>query len=398
MTTNKIEVTKLYIATFNRAPDAIGLNYWMNKIADEGWTLSMIAQSFFDQPEAQALYPSNISTAEFVTSVYNNVLQREPDADGLNYWINNIDSGFLDRHDLITAVINAVNTGNSQSDLMLLTNRVEVGTAFADIGLNDVDQAREVLSEVTAEILSLRDAINLVESYAANYSPSVDPVTMDLFGAGGRLRLDFSDAGTQGDDVINIELLDYGLYNLVRTAKVVQTLDGDDSILVSSMDENSTAVLLGGSGDDTYQISNGGAYIIYDAAGDDKLVLDVSMSDLTSTTFAGGRDLVLRSGDLGIVLPDWQNPDHRIETIQLTDATYRYEDLFNEVEQNAIVDVPSSLVDPDSYTIVLPSGTEMTHFDLFVQVGELDMSLEEIIAPVPLLGMVNADVLADYLI
>lgn len=216
----------------------------------------------------------------------------------------------------------------------------------------------------------------------------------------GRLRLDFSDAGTQGDDVINIELLDYGLHSLVRTAKVIQALDGDDSISVSSMDEHSTAVLLGGSGDDTYQISNGAAYIIYDAAGDDKLVLDVSMSDLTSTTFAEGRDLVLLGGDLGIVLPDWQNPDHRIETIQLADATYRYEDFVNEVEQNAIVDVPTSLVDPDRDTIVLPPtpGTVLTHFDLFVQIGELDMSLEEIIAPVPLLGMVNADVLADYLI
>ncbi len=40
----------LYIATFNRAPDAKGFNYWLN---ESGLTLEEIAQSFFDQPETQ---------------------------------------------------------------------------------------------------------------------------------------------------------------------------------------------------------------------------------------------------------------------------------------------------------------------------------------------------------
>jgi len=37
--------TKLYVATFNRAPDAGGLEYWAN---DAGLDLEGIAQSFFD--------------------------------------------------------------------------------------------------------------------------------------------------------------------------------------------------------------------------------------------------------------------------------------------------------------------------------------------------------------
>ncbi len=44
-------VTKLYIATFNRAPDASGLCYWLNS----GFSIEEIAESFFDQPETQAL-------------------------------------------------------------------------------------------------------------------------------------------------------------------------------------------------------------------------------------------------------------------------------------------------------------------------------------------------------
>ena len=40
-------LTKLYIATFDRAPDVKGLQYWL----DSGWEIEAIAISFFDQDE-----------------------------------------------------------------------------------------------------------------------------------------------------------------------------------------------------------------------------------------------------------------------------------------------------------------------------------------------------------
>ena len=43
------QVAELYVATFNRAPDAAGLAYWVNSAL----TIEEIAQSFFDQPETQ---------------------------------------------------------------------------------------------------------------------------------------------------------------------------------------------------------------------------------------------------------------------------------------------------------------------------------------------------------
>jgi hypothetical protein len=63
------EVTKLYVATFNRAPDAAGINYWANS----GMSIENIAQSFFDQPETQTLYPSGTANSSFVNSVYDNL-------------------------------------------------------------------------------------------------------------------------------------------------------------------------------------------------------------------------------------------------------------------------------------------------------------------------------------
>jgi len=41
----KDEVAKLYVATFNRAPDSAGLDYWVN---NSNLKLSQIAKSFFE--------------------------------------------------------------------------------------------------------------------------------------------------------------------------------------------------------------------------------------------------------------------------------------------------------------------------------------------------------------
>jgi len=54
----KEEITKLYVASFKRAPDAGGLQYWFNS----GFTLKEIARYFFDSSEMQEEYPSNSTT------------------------------------------------------------------------------------------------------------------------------------------------------------------------------------------------------------------------------------------------------------------------------------------------------------------------------------------------
>ena len=80
------DLTEMYVAYFNRAPNAVGLDYWASRLT-EGMTLQDIAKSFFAQPETMATYPSDMPVTDFVTQVYHNVLGRAPDASGLNYWV-----------------------------------------------------------------------------------------------------------------------------------------------------------------------------------------------------------------------------------------------------------------------------------------------------------------------
>ncbi|HKK66575.1 MAG TPA: DUF4214 domain-containing protein, partial [Bacteroidales bacterium] len=57
MAVTKQEVTEVYVATFNRAPSAEGLDYWVNESFGGDPEIEQIAMSFFDQPETQEKYP-----------------------------------------------------------------------------------------------------------------------------------------------------------------------------------------------------------------------------------------------------------------------------------------------------------------------------------------------------
>jgi len=101
-TPTKYSVTKLYVATLDRAPDAKGLDYWVN---DSNLDLEQIAISFFDQPELDAKYPKGTTYREFIKSIYNNLFKRVPDSDGLDYWEAELESGSVPRSLFILAII-----------------------------------------------------------------------------------------------------------------------------------------------------------------------------------------------------------------------------------------------------------------------------------------------------
>ncbi len=149
-------ITKLYVATFDRAPDASGLAYWLN---DSGLTLEQIAMSFFDQKETQEKYPSGTATSLFIETVYANLFNRAPDAKGLEYWVAELDSGNISRSVFILAVIN----GALGDDAVILDNKTEVGLYFAKKGLDDTDLAKKVMAIVTADPQSVVDAKKMID-------------------------------------------------------------------------------------------------------------------------------------------------------------------------------------------------------------------------------------------
>jgi hypothetical protein len=159
-----LKVVDLYTAGFNRAPDALGLDYYASLLAD-GATLSDVSRGFFTSIEAAPIYSFPNTTPTFVSLVYQNALGREPDVPGLDYWSKELDSGHLARSDFVTALIaGARNT----ADAPYVANKEAVGAHYAlTQGLNDVALARAVAAAVDGTAGSVAAANAQTDAFAA---------------------------------------------------------------------------------------------------------------------------------------------------------------------------------------------------------------------------------------
>ncbi|NDB69862.1 MAG: DUF4214 domain-containing protein [Methylocystaceae bacterium] len=174
-----VDLVELYIASFNRAPDSVGLYYWGSRLYD-GMSLQDIAQSFFDQSETKAAYPSNMSTSDFVTKVYNNVLSRGPDKPGLDYWIGELTNGHISKNSFLLAIINGARASTGSAiDRQTLANKELVGAHYAiNQGLNNNSTwAKDVMSGVTDQASTVISANAKADAYALT---ATNPLTSDL--------------------------------------------------------------------------------------------------------------------------------------------------------------------------------------------------------------------------
>lgn len=190
-------LSQMYLAYFNRAPDAVGLDYWASEVvnreaAHPGTTAFSIngdiANIFSTTPEAISAYgtvtaQSSVTQLQsFVTNVYTNVLNRAPEQDGLNYWVKQLQTGDSSPGSFIRDIIYAVNGQSGTADSIYLTSKTAVGSHFATSqGLTDVAQAQNVMhtfnttynsSGATAAVTA---ANALTDSYASGPSLTAHP-------------------------------------------------------------------------------------------------------------------------------------------------------------------------------------------------------------------------------
>ncbi|MEA3490907.1 MAG: BspA family leucine-rich repeat surface protein [Campylobacterota bacterium] len=193
----KESVAELYIATFDRAPDASGLEYWLGT----GSSIENIAASFFDQEETQLKYPDGTTAIEFVTAVYVNLFNRPPERAGLIYWKEEVESGRIHRSLFILSVIN----GAQRSDQTVLYHRTTVGIAFADAQLNDAKDAECVIAGVTENYLTLVRGLNKVEELVNGNPCTADWTVQNYIDAG------ITGVTEENLDEVNIAVTNLGL-------------------------------------------------------------------------------------------------------------------------------------------------------------------------------------------
>lgn len=94
-------VIRLYRTYFLRFPDMPGLEFWLQQ-ARGGATTQSISDYFAISPEFQARYGS-LNDAEFVELVYRNVLGREAEPGGRQFWIDELTTGRRTRGNVMNA-------------------------------------------------------------------------------------------------------------------------------------------------------------------------------------------------------------------------------------------------------------------------------------------------------
>jgi hypothetical protein len=191
-------MTEMYLAYFNRAPDAVGLNFWA---ADSynGSSNIEISNTFASTPEFIKTFgdissqSSSLTLSNFVTAVYENVLNRTAEQSGFNFWLNGLQTNQVTPGNLILSVIEAVNGQTGTTDSIYFSNKTAVATHFAVFdGLTNTTQATAVMNlfNNTYQTSGITAAVAAANALADQYLTDVTTtpqlvVNLDLVGLVG---------------------------------------------------------------------------------------------------------------------------------------------------------------------------------------------------------------------
>lgn len=93
-------IFRLYQAAFGRTPDSAGIGFWISQL-DKGLPLAEIANAFLQSAEfATTLKTFGAHDGGFTRTLYANVLHRDPDLSGYDFWLKALGSG-ISRADML---------------------------------------------------------------------------------------------------------------------------------------------------------------------------------------------------------------------------------------------------------------------------------------------------------
>jgi hypothetical protein len=83
-------VTRLYNLCLQREPDENGLKYWVNRLKSGQMSAAQVVQGFFFSKEMQNL---NLDHDEYVERCYEVMMNRGSDSGGKKYWVERLNNG-----------------------------------------------------------------------------------------------------------------------------------------------------------------------------------------------------------------------------------------------------------------------------------------------------------------
>ncbi|WP_259994112.1 DUF4214 domain-containing protein [Sulfitobacter sp. S190] len=150
------DVYRLYQATLGREADEGGLLGWVNNLST-GREFQSVVSGFTQSAEFQNLYGAT-TNSDFVTLLYQNVLDRTPSAEELNGWLERIDGGRT-REEVVT--------GFSQSQEFRNATDDDVESFVRALGTHDFLEGAEGNNVLVGGMLS--DRFSIDQSLGGNH-------------------------------------------------------------------------------------------------------------------------------------------------------------------------------------------------------------------------------------
>lgn len=257
-------VQQLYVSYFGRPADYYGLQNYTQQLDALGApktfaelsaavqqsgndALKALVNSFNSAPEAIALYGNDntqIGVSKFVNAVYNNVLNRDADLEGLNFWVGEILAGRLTRTNAAAAITEGALSNTTEQGLLdkaSVENKTAVATAFtaeidtvAEINGYSGDAAAAAARNLLAGVDNATD----VEAFQANIEAALEAIV--VIGVPG-----VTSALTAGLDTLT-GTSNNDTFNAVEVAGASTLTVGD--------------TISGGNGNDTLNLTQTGAF------------------------------------------------------------------------------------------------------------------------------------------
>ncbi|MBW7903425.1 MAG: DUF4214 domain-containing protein [Rhodocyclaceae bacterium] len=161
-TLNKVQ--QLYVAYYGRPADPGGLQYWAAIVEQNAGNVASIISAFSNTPEATALYSTSVTPAERIVVLYQNILGRDPEPDGLTYWQKQVADGLISLNNLTIAILQ----GAQNEDATVVSNKLAVANAFTDLvtssGLTyDGDAATAVARTLLNQVGSSEESLSAAQ-------------------------------------------------------------------------------------------------------------------------------------------------------------------------------------------------------------------------------------------
>lgn len=125
------QVMRIYRSTLDRDPDIAGHFGWIEALQSGAEDLNSVAARFVNSAEFQGRYGAT-DTTEFVTLLYNNVLERAPDPGGLAGWSNRLDTEGWTRAEVVLGFSESAEFATATQADALLFSRAGYQAEWSD--------------------------------------------------------------------------------------------------------------------------------------------------------------------------------------------------------------------------------------------------------------------------